>query len=45
LLTYDRRVLRCDVKQWQDDIRALYDAAAVRAGGGGNGTVVLGEMA
>ena len=28
LLTYDRRVLRPDVAQWQADIKALYDAAA-----------------
>jgi hypothetical protein len=30
LLTYDRRVLRPDVGQWQADIKALYDAAAGR---------------
>lgn len=30
LLTYDRRVLRPDVTQWQADIKALYDAAAGR---------------
>ncbi|TVY69034.1 Beta-galactosidase [Lachnellula suecica] len=30
LLTYDRRVLRPDVAQWQADIKALYDAAAGR---------------
>ena len=30
LLTYDRRVLKTDVGQWQADIKALYDAAASR---------------
>ena len=30
LLTYDRRLLRPDVKQWKADIQALYDAAASR---------------
>ncbi|KAK3639310.1 hypothetical protein LTR22_017511 [Elasticomyces elasticus] len=40
LLSYDRRVLRPDVGQWQADIQNLYDAAAARnnasmpAGGG-----------
>ncbi|KAK4889126.1 hypothetical protein LTR27_012029 [Elasticomyces elasticus] len=40
LLSYDRRVLRPDVGQWQADIQSLYDAAAARnnnsmpAGGG-----------
>lgn len=31
LLTYDRRVLRPDVAQWQSDIQALYDAGAARS--------------
>ncbi|KAJ5236507.1 Glycoside hydrolase family 2 N-terminal [Penicillium chrysogenum] len=31
LMTYDRRVERVDVKQWQADIKALYDAAAARS--------------
>jgi hypothetical protein len=31
LTTYDRRVARVDVKQWQEDIKALYDAAAARS--------------
>lgn len=31
LLTYDRRVLRTDVQQWQSDIRNLYEAAAARS--------------
>ncbi|KAJ5514294.1 hypothetical protein N7463_003846 [Penicillium fimorum] len=30
LITYDRRLARVDVKQWQADIKALYDAAATR---------------
>lgn len=30
LMTYDRRVLRVDEKQWQADIKALYDTAAKR---------------
>ncbi|QKX54330.1 uncharacterized protein TRUGW13939_01416 [Talaromyces rugulosus] len=30
LLTYDRRVLRTDEKQWKADIQALYDAATAR---------------
>ncbi|ORY32328.1 family 2 glycoside hydrolase [Naematelia encephala] len=33
LLTYDRRLLRCDVVQWKSDIQALYDAASARANG------------
>ncbi|OQN97822.1 hypothetical protein B0A48_16132 [Cryoendolithus antarcticus] len=33
LLTYDRRVLRPNVAQWQSDIKALYDAAAARTNG------------
>lgn len=37
LLTYDRRVERVDVRQWQDDIQSLYSAAAAR-GGYGNAT-------
>lgn len=32
LLTYDRRILRPDEKQWKDDIQSLYDAAAKRRG-------------
>ena len=31
LLTYDRRILRPDVAQWQADIQGLYDAAAARS--------------
>lgn len=31
LLTYDRRVLRPDVGQWQADIKSLYDAASSRS--------------
>jgi hypothetical protein len=31
LLTYDRRVLRTDEKQWKADIQGLYDAAAARS--------------
>lgn len=33
LMTYDRRLKRVDVDQWRSDIKALYDAAAARAGG------------
>lgn len=32
LLTYDRRVLRPDLKQWQDDIQSVYKAAEGRGG-------------
>ncbi|POR32096.1 Beta-glucuronidase [Tolypocladium paradoxum] len=32
LYTYDRRVLRPDVKQWKDDIQSLYNAARARGG-------------
>ncbi|KAE8350309.1 glycoside hydrolase superfamily [Aspergillus coremiiformis] len=32
LMTYDRRLKRVDEQQWKDDIQALYDAAAERAG-------------
>lgn len=32
LVTYDRRIERPDLKQWRDDIQALYDAAAKRGG-------------
>lgn len=32
LVTYDRRVLRTYKKQWKDDIRSLYEAAAGRGG-------------
>ncbi|KAL1953164.1 hypothetical protein VTO42DRAFT_3544 [Malbranchea cinnamomea] len=31
LMTYDRRILRVDEKQWKTDIQALYDAAKARA--------------
>ncbi|KAK3686377.1 hypothetical protein LTR37_019887 [Vermiconidia calcicola] len=31
MLTYDRRVLRPDLAQWNADINALYDAAAARS--------------
>jgi hypothetical protein len=31
LVTYDRRLARTDEKQWQADIKALYDAAAARS--------------
>ena len=31
MMTYDRRVLRPDVKQWNSDLQALYDAAAARS--------------
>ncbi|KAK6405859.1 hypothetical protein LTR81_019418 [Elasticomyces elasticus] len=31
LLTYDRRVLRPHVRQWQADIQSLYDAASSRS--------------
>jgi len=31
LLTYDRRVLRPNVGQWQSDIQALYNAGAARS--------------
>ncbi|KAJ5550865.1 hypothetical protein N7535_001196 [Penicillium sp. DV-2018c] len=31
LMTYDRRLERVDVKQWQKDIKALYAAAAARS--------------
>jgi hypothetical protein len=43
LVTYDRRVLRCDVEQWKGDIAALYVAAEGRVVGG-NASVSLGEM-
>ncbi|KAI3537107.1 glycosyl hydrolase family 2 [Colletotrichum filicis] len=32
LVTYDRRVLRPDLAQWQVDIKALFDAAKARSG-------------
>lgn len=32
LYTYDRRVLRPDVKQWKSDIQGLYNAAKKRGG-------------
>lgn len=40
LLTYDRRIERPVVQQWQDDIQSLYDAAAGR-GGYGNSTAAV----
>lgn len=43
LLTYDRRIERVDVQQWQDDIQALYDAAASR-GGAGNSTASMQKL-
>jgi hypothetical protein len=43
LITYDRRVERVDVAQWQADIQALFDAAAGR-GGAGNATASMGKM-
>lgn len=30
LLTYDRRILRPDVKQWKTDIQNLYDTSKAR---------------
>lgn len=30
LMTYDRRVIRVDVEQWKQDIKALYEAARKR---------------
>ncbi|KAF4979185.1 hypothetical protein FZEAL_4558 [Fusarium zealandicum] len=32
LVTYDRRFMRPDLKQWQDDIKSIYKAAASRGG-------------
>lgn len=32
LLTYDRRLLRPDLAQWQADIQSIYEAAASRGG-------------
>ena len=32
LMTYDRRVVRVDVRGWQKRVRALFEAAAVRGG-------------
>ena len=32
LITYDRRIERPYLKQWQDDIHALYEAAAKKGG-------------
>ncbi|KAI1641762.1 glycoside hydrolase family 2 protein [Daldinia loculata] len=40
-LTYDRRILRLDKKQWQADIQALYDAAAARGGKASKKRMVL----
>ena len=31
MVTYDRRLLRPDLPQWNADIQALYDAAAARS--------------
>jgi hypothetical protein len=30
LVTYDRRIVRINAAQWQEDIKALYDAAKAR---------------
>ncbi|KAK2041851.1 family 2 glycosyl hydrolase [Colletotrichum somersetense] len=38
LVTYDRRVLRPDLAQWQVDIKSLFDAARARSGPA-NGTM------
>lgn len=35
LLTYDRRVLRTNVTQWQADIKALMDTAVARRNSSG----------
>ncbi|KAJ0107199.1 hypothetical protein N8I77_004893 [Diaporthe amygdali] len=43
LLTYDRRLERVDVQQWQDDIQSLFDAAASR-GGAGNSTASMQKL-
>lgn len=43
LITYDRRIERVDVPQWQADIQALYDAAAGR-GGAGNATASMSKL-
>lgn len=43
LLTYDRRIERVDVPQWQADIQSLYDAAAAR-GGYGNSTAAVPKL-
>lgn len=40
LLTYDRRLERVDVQQWQDDIQSLYATAGAR-GGYGNATAAM----
>lgn len=31
MMTYDRRILRPDVSEWDADLKALYDAAAARS--------------
>ena len=31
LVTYDRRVVRVNVTQWREDVKALYDAAKARS--------------
>lgn len=43
LLTYDRRIERVNVAQWQADIQSLYDTAAAR-GGAGNATVATSKL-
>jgi hypothetical protein len=39
MLTYDRRILRPDLQQWNADIKALYDAGAKRRGN--NSTMLM----
>lgn len=41
LMTYDRRTVRLNIKQWKEDVTALYEAAAKRAR---NGTTQFGVM-
>lgn len=43
LLTYDRRIERPDVPQWQADIKGLFEAAAGR-GGFGNSTAAMPKL-
>lgn len=43
LLTYDRRIERVDVDQWQADIQSFYDAASSR-GGFGNATASMEKL-
>ncbi|KAK9774518.1 putative Beta-galactosidase [Seiridium cardinale] len=40
LMSYDRRIKRPDVAQWQRDIQALYDTAQARVAGG-NATLTM----